>query len=371
MRIKDFAIERYFAKHEFTAKYLLSASDPDGFSLKSVLDIASEKEKESWRDLHLGYTETKGAPALRTAIANHYQTMVPDEFLVMSPGEANFCLMNVLLEKGDEVICMSPAYQSLYQIAESIGSRVSFWKPEEGSGWYYDPAQLKALISPKAKLIIVNFPHNPTGFLPSLAEWNEIINIARNHNLVLFSDEMYHGLVHDSKDQIPAACDLYENAVSLWGMSKTFGLAGLRLGWLGSKNSALLSKIEAWKDYLTICNSATSEVLATIALNESEHFIQPNIEKIKGNITLFKQFQERNPDLLDFPVPMAGSTAFIRLKTSLTAFKYAEELIQRTGIMMLPSEKFDYGHQHARIGFGRNNLSEILDIWEHFQKTAP
>jgi aspartate/methionine/tyrosine aminotransferase len=296
--------------------------------------------------------------------------MTPDEILVTSPGEANFCLMNVQLERGDEVICMSPAYQSLYQVAESTGCRIVFWKPEQESGWYYDPAQLEELISPKTKLIIVNFPHNPTGFLPSLEDWNEVIRIARHHNLVLFSDEMYHGLVHDPKDQIPAACDLYENAVSLWGMSKTFGLAGLRLGWLSSKNAALLNKVEAYKDYLTICNSTTSEMLATIALNNSDHFIQPNIEKIKSNIALFKQFQERNPDLLDFYIPKSGSTAFIRLRGSLTAFEYAEELVRKTGIMMLPSEKFDYGNHHARIGFGRQNLPEILAIWEQFHKTG-
>ncbi|HEY5746479.1 MAG TPA: aminotransferase class I/II-fold pyridoxal phosphate-dependent enzyme [Chryseolinea sp.] len=370
MKIEDFAIERYFSKHEFTAKYLLSASDPDGFSLKYVLDLASEKEKERWNDLKLGYTETRGAPALREAIASHYEKMGVDEILVASPGEANFCLMNVLLEKGDEVICMSPAYQSLYQIAESIGCKLSFWKPEEVNGWYYDPAQLKGLISSKTKLIIVNFPHNPTGYLPSSGDWNEIINIARDRNLVLLSDEMYRGLVYDPKDQIPAACDLYENAVSLWGMAKSFGLAGLRLGWLSSSNAALLSKIEAFKDYLTICNSATSEILATIALNNSDHFIQANIKKIKVNAERFKQFQERNPELLDFYMPKAGSTAFVRLKIASTAFEYAERLVQQTGIMMLPSEKFDYGSRHARIGFGRQNLPEILKTWEQFHKAV-
>ncbi|SHI02984.1 Aspartate/methionine/tyrosine aminotransferase [Chryseolinea serpens] len=370
MKIKDFAIERYFSEHEFTAKYLLSASDPDGFSLQYVLDLASQKEKESWANLRLGYTETRGAPALRKAIAGHYAAMTPDEVLVSSPGEANFCLMNVLLERGDEVICMTPAYQSLYQIAESIGARLSFWKPEESNGWYFDPAQLKELVSTRTKLIIVNFPHNPTGFSPSSEDWNEIINIARHRNVVLLSDEMYHGLIYDPKDQIPAACDLYENAVSLWGMAKSFGLAGLRLGWLSSKNAALLSRIEAFKDYLTICNSATSEILATIALNNSDHFIQANIRKIKTNIEAFKQFQERNPELLDFHIPKSGSTAFVRLKIPSPAFEYAERLVQKTGIMMLPSEKFDYGGQHARIGFGRQNLPEILKTWEQFHKTG-
>src|SRR5580698_7525924 len=118
MRIKDFAIERYFAKHEFTAKYLLSSSDCDGFPLQYVLDLASAEEWRTWDGLKLGYTESKGAPFLRTAIAGQYENMTPDNVLVVSPGEANFSLMNVLLDKGDEVICMAPIYQSLYQVAE-------------------------------------------------------------------------------------------------------------------------------------------------------------------------------------------------------------------------------------------------------------
>jgi aspartate/methionine/tyrosine aminotransferase len=368
MRIKDFSIERYFARYEFTAKYLLSASDCDGFPLKYLLSLASEEELESWDNLKLGYTETRGAPELRTAIASLYQTMQPDNILVMSPGEANFCLMNVLLKQGDEVICMSPVYQSLYQVAESLGCKLSFWMPEQEKDWYYDPAQLKRLINSKTKLIIVNFPHNPTGFLPSMKDWQEIISIARDHNLILFSDEMYRGLDHEPKDWIPAACDLYENAISLWGMSKTFGLAGLRLGWLSSKNADLLGKVEAFKDYLTLCNSTTSEVLARIALNHSADLIKVNIDRIRRNINLFKQFQERNPDLVDFYLPRSGSTAFIRLKTTMTAYEYAEELVQKTGIMMLPSEMFNYGHRHIRVGFGRENLSDILEAWGKFHR---
>jgi aspartate/methionine/tyrosine aminotransferase len=274
--------------------------------------------------------------------------------------------MNVLLQNGDNVICMSPMYQSLYQVAESLGCTISFWEPEPESAWYYSPSALRKLITKRTKLIVVNFPHNPTGYIPAMDDWNEIIRIARENNLVLFSDEMYRSLVYDEKDEIPAACDLYENAVSLWGMAKSFGLAGLRIGWLASKNGDLLKKVEAFKDYLSICNSATSEILAAIALNNSMSFIGPNIEKIKLNIETFRQFQLRNSDLLEFYQPRAGSTAFIKLKIKLTALQYAEELVQKTGIMLLPSEMFGYGTNHARIGFGRANLPEILTLWEKF-----
>jgi aspartate/methionine/tyrosine aminotransferase len=369
LKIKDFAIERWFAKYEFSAKYLLSSSDSDGYPLQYVLDLASVEEANDWHNLKLGYTETRGAPALRDAISKHYQTITTEDVLVSSPGEANFALMNVLLKSGDHVICMSPIYQSLYQVAESLGCSISFWNPRNEGGWYYDPSQLTKLITKKTRLLVVNFPHNPTGYMPDNNDWDEIVSIARKNNLFLFSDEMYRSLVRDPADEIPAACDLYENAVSLWGMAKSFGLAGLRIGWLASRNEHILKKVEAFKDYLSICNSASSEILATIALNNSRKFIAPNMEKIVFNIEAFRQFQSRNDDLLDFYRPIAGPTALIKLKTNLTTLQYAEELVKRTGIMLLPSETFNYGSSHVRIGFGRTNFPDILKIWEEYHRS--
>src|SRR5450759_1578819 len=131
MNLNDFKVERYFAKYEFTAKYLLSSSDCDGYSMNYVLDLASNEEKEQWNNLKLGYTETVGSETLRQAIKQHYQTIALDEIVVSSPGEANFVLMNVLLNAGDHVICMSPMYQSLYQVAKDLGCTISFWEPTQ------------------------------------------------------------------------------------------------------------------------------------------------------------------------------------------------------------------------------------------------
>ena len=367
MQLHDFQVERYFAKYEFSAKYLLSSSDCDGFSLKYVLDLASDSEQEQWDSLKLGYTETRGSEPLRQAIQQHYQHVQLDEILVSSPGEANFIFMNVLLNAGDHVICMSPMYQSLYQVAKDLGCDLSFWQPTIAQNqWYYDPADLKKLLRPNTRLIVLNFPHNPTGFSPEFNDYQEIISIARQAGITVFSDEMYRFLEHSNRAALPAACDLYENAVSLWGTAKTFGLAGLRLGWLCSKNKVLLKKIESFKDYLSICNSATSEILATIALNNLDQFVAPNLAKIRSNLQLFEQFHQRNQDFFDFPKPQSGSTAFIQLKIKEPAMDFAEKLVQAKGIMLLPSETFEYGNAHVRIGFGRANMPEILEIFEPY-----
>ncbi|RNA61443.1 aminotransferase class I/II-fold pyridoxal phosphate-dependent enzyme [Chryseobacterium nematophagum] len=179
---------------------------------------------------------------------------------------------------------------------------------------------------------------------------------------------MYRYLQHKGNDNLPPACDLYENAISFWGTAKTFGLAGLRLGWLCSKNTDILKKIESFKDYLSLCSSAPSEVLTTIALNNHNYFCEINIHKINKNIELFKKFHENHGDKFDFFYPDAGSTSFIRLKLEDTALEFSQRLVKDTNIMLLPSETFEYGSHHARIGFGRRNFQQALDILDKYLK---
>lgn len=367
MKLDNFKVERYFAKYEFKAKYLLSSSDCDGFSMDYVLGLASNDELNSWNNLKLGYTETRGSDALREAIKQHYTTINFEDIVVSSPGELNFSLMNVLLEAGDEVVYMAPMYQSLYQVAKNIKCTLKIWEPEiKNNTWYYNPNTLADLVSSNTKLIVVNFPHNPTGYSPDINDLQAIVNIAKAHNIYLFSDEMYRFLHHNEDDVIPSVCDLYENAISLWGCAKTFGLAGLRLGWLTSKNSEILSKVENFKDYLSICSSATSEILATIALNNLDSFLQPNLNKIKSNISIFEDFVNRNSNVVSYYKPNSGSTTFAKLNLPIPTLQFTEQLVKDTGIMMLPSETFEYGTSHVRIGFGRQNFKDVLLIFEDY-----
>ncbi len=365
MKIKPFKLEQYFATYEFSSKYLLSSSDCDGYPLEYVLECADAAQTQLWQELKLGYTESRGLPLLRETIAGQYRTITPEDVLVLSPGEANFIFMNVVLDKGDHIICMSPMYQSLYQVAESIGCEISYWQPDKTS-WHYHTPDLKTLVKKNTRALILNFPHNPTGFLPTWADLNEIVTIARDNNLIIFSDEMYFQMVHDPANDIPAFCDLYENAISLWGMAKSFGLAGLRIGWVATKNRKLLQDMLEYKDYLTICNNAMSEILSVIALTHKENFIDRNVEKIKRNIALFTSFQAEHKHLIEFTRPNAGSTAFIKLNLKESTLAYCKRLVAETGIMLLPAEMFEFGSQHARIGFGRKSMPEVLEVWGNY-----
>src|SRR3990167_5627337 len=191
MKFNPFKLERYFAKYEFSAKYLLSSSDCDGLDQKQLLQLADEETKSLWGNLRLGYTESIGHSLLRQEISKLYPGISQNEALVIVPEEGIFIALNTILEKGDHVICTFPGYQSLYSIAESLGCEVSKWMPDEEKGWYFDPEDLEKLIKPNTKLIIINFPHNPTGYLASKVDYEKIINIAKERNIFLFSDEMY------------------------------------------------------------------------------------------------------------------------------------------------------------------------------------
>lgn len=359
MNIEEFKLERYFALHEFSAKYLMSSSDCDGFAMQHVLQHASPAELDMWSSLRLGYTDSAGSECLRKSIAQHYSGFGADEIVVASPGELNFITMNILLKPADHVVVVSPCYQSLVEVVRSIGCEVSMWQPNPSS-WSFDVDELEQLVTDRTRLIIINFPHNPTGAYLSVDELKRVVEIASRRGIYLFSDEMYRFLVHGGVQELPPACELYTRAISLWGTSKTFGLAGLRVGWLVSRDREFLQRVLAFKDYLSICSSAPSEMLAAMALNSIGVYLKPNLQKIALNIGLFKEFVERSEVFADFIAPRAGSTALVRLNISGAALDFCNRLVAETGIMCVPAEMFDYSDKYVRVGFGRSNFADVL-----------
>ncbi len=216
--------------------------------------------------LKLGYTESAGHPRLRELIAQVYAGIETEDTLVVVPEEGIFLLMHALLSPGDHMICTFPGYQSLYEVARSIGCQVTAWEPSEERGWHFDVGELEEKIRSNTRLIVVNFPHNPTGYVPPREDFESIIRLAEKHGAYLFSDEMYRFLEIDKGPTLPSACEMYEKGITLFGLSKTFGLPGLRMGWLASKAGDVLQRVNELKDYTTICASAPGEILAIMAL---------------------------------------------------------------------------------------------------------
>jgi aspartate/methionine/tyrosine aminotransferase len=370
MRIRPFKLERYFAEHEFNVRFNLGASDCEALSQAELLDMADDDTRELWDELKLGYTESQGAPFLREEIAKLYSSAGPDNVLVCTPVEGIFLVMNAVLEKGDHVISTFPEYQALYEVAGSLECDVDRWPADEGQGWRFDPRWLEDHVRPDTRLIVVNFPHNPTGWLPEASDFKAVLAIAERVNAAVLSDEIYRFSEQDPSTRLPAACDVYERAVCLGGMSKVFGMPGARIGWLATRDPELLEQLRTAKDYTSICSSAPSEVLATIGLKSKKKILERNMSIMEKNLDRLDLFFEKHPALFYWNRPVAGTVTFPRLLADRDAAELCADIIDKAGVLLLPSTLFDYGNGHVRFGFGRSDLDEALLALEKYLVTT-
>jgi len=361
MRLDPFQLERYFGQYEFSVPFPLAASDCDGLPLREVLELADAPTRELWDTLGLGYTETQGHPLLRQTIAGTYEGCEPDQVLVAAPEELIFIATNCLVRNGDHVVCTFPGYQSLYSVAEALHAEVSHWEPDEAQGWYFDPDRLAALIRPSTRLIVLNFPHNPTGALPSAADYERILAIAEHYGIAVFSDEMYRLLELNEADRLPSAVERYDKAVTLSGVSKTLGLAGLRIGWLVVRDPVLMRRLIALKDYTTICSSAPSEILAIAGLGARAEIVDRHRRRMTRNLGLLTGFMAKYEPLFSWTPPRGGTVCFPRFKPdSIGTTEFCRLVREEADVMLAPSAVFDYGERHLRIGVGRENFPEGL-----------
>ena len=376
MNIKPFHTERFFAIHEFSAPYLLCASDCESLTVDELLQLAGTSWEELGR-LWLGYTESQGSPVLREQIAEMYTRVDADHVIGLgAPEEGIFLTMHALLEPGDEVVVLTPCYDSLANVVEYLGCRVFRWLVEEAEeppdgtgGWRLDLDALEQLVTPHTKLVIVNFPHNPTGYLPSHDEWRRIVQIVDRVGAWLFSDEMYRGLEYDPATRLTSGCDMYGRAITLAGLSKTYGLPGLRVGWLALQDASLRDRILGWKDYTTICASAPSEALAQVALRAAGALAGRSLQVIKSNLALADPFFARWPAVFRWNRPQAGSVALVGLR-GRSAREFSDRLVAEQGVLLLPSTGLGFGNEHVRFGFGRLNFPEGLEQLERYLSSA-
>lgn len=365
MNLPPFKLERFFAKYEFNTEFLLCSSDCEAMSIADLLALESDAAQK-FQQVWLGYTESQGSPTLRTEISKLYKTIQPEDILVHTGAEeAIFIFMNTTFQNGDHVIVHSPGYQSLAEVARGAGCEVSPWLAREENDWALDLDELPHLMRTNTKAIIINTPHNPTGYLMSRADCDAVHKFAQEKNLLLFSDEVYRESEYDAAERLPAACDLGEHAVSLGVTSKTYGLAGLRIGWIATKNRRIYENMASLKDYTTICNSAPSEFLAEVAMRNRQKLAQRNLDIIKHNLTVIDDLFARHIDLFSWVRPKAGSMGFPRLlKGDIEAF--CDDLVRKAGVLLLPGSMYDDSQNHFRLGLGRKNLPQAVDKLEGY-----
>jgi aspartate/methionine/tyrosine aminotransferase len=367
LKIRDFQLERYFAKYEFNTKYPLSPSDCETWSIEEILQLKGkehgEKNFERMKKLRLSYTESRGNSGVLDALEAVCGIGRPG-LLVGCPEELIFLFLNSFLEKKDRVVCISPAYQALYELPCSIGCETVFWRlfPVNGR-WSPDFDELESLLRTSTKLLIVNFPHNPTGYMPTREELGWIEELTARRGVTVFSDEMYRGL-ELSVPRLPTFSE-FENAVTLGGLSKGPGLPGLRLGWLASPQHDLIEAALTMKDYTTICNSAPVEFLAEPALRGMEVLLERNRAILSFNVEQARMFFERHAELVEWIPPAAGPTAFPRLMKGDVG-EMCSRAVEEKSLMILPDKVFDVKDNRFRVGMGRKNFPAALEVFGEF-----
>lgn len=365
MILPPFKLERFFAKHEFNTEFLLCSSDCESMPITDLLaleDGATERFHNHW----LGYTESLGSPSLRKEIAKMYSTAQPEDVLVFSgANEAIYLFMLAALKKNDHVIVHTPHYQSLSEVAASIGCEICSWQARESNGWSLDLDELKSQVQLNTRAIIINTPHNPTGYLMPRADFDALHAFAQEKNILLFSDEVYRESEYDPADRLPAAVDYGAHALSLGVTSKTYGLAGLRIGWLATKNRDLYEKMASLKDYTTICNSAPSEFLAELAMRHREKLANRNLEIIKHNLSIIDDLFAHYSSLFSWYRPKAGSMGFPKLLQG-DVESFCDDLVRKAGVLLLPGSVYDDARNHFRLGLGRKNLPQAVERLEEY-----
>ncbi len=370
MKPEPFRLERYFAEYEFTTPWLMCSSDCESMTVGELLGFEPGAE-ERLSSLWLGYTESAGDPELRDEIAGLYDRISRDGILVHSGAEeAIFNFMNVALDPGDHVVVHSPYYQSLGAVASALGAEVAEWRGDRNRAWSLDLDALERSLTGRTRLVVINLPHNPTGWLPDAGFLQDLSALSERHGFMVFSDEVYRGLEHDPAERLPAMADLNERAVSLGVMSKTYGLPGLRIGWIATNNARLLERMAAFKDYTTICNSAPSELLAALALRHRDSIVERNLGIARRNLDLLDAFFERRAERFLWQRPPAGPIAFPTLLQG-EVDSFCRALVRDAGLLLLPGTLYGKGYNEFRIGFGRRNLPECLEILERFLESSP
>jgi len=363
--LPDFRLETHFAKWEFSARYHMTASDAQTMSLRDLLAMASPAEREDYEGMALGYTETYGAPDLRDTIAQTFQSQTTDNILCFAgASEGIFAANNVILDHDSHAIVITPNYQSHETLPLAICDATGV-PLDPNDNWSLDIDRIKAAIRPNTRLLTINFPHNPTGAILPLDRYHALIDLCRHHGIYILHDEIFNGLGPSGAAHLPFIADLYERGLSLGVMSKSYGLPGLRIGWIACQDQDLLGRMERMKHYLSICNSGPSERLAKIALLHRAEILARNCAIVDENLPKWDAFFARHPDLFDWQRPDGSCMAFPRYKGADGVEAFAKSLVEQSGVLLLPSTIYssELGvtpTDRFRLGFGRLGLDEGL-----------
>jgi aspartate/methionine/tyrosine aminotransferase len=363
--LSPFRLEVHFSKWEFKVRHHLCASDMQSMPLSELLAMADGADRSAWEALHLGYTESRGLPALCEAIASTYDRMGASDVLCFAGAEEGiFAAMHALLQPDAHVVTIIPNYQSVETVPMSLCETTGVPLDPERD-WELDLDRVRKALRPNTRMICINFPHNPTGTIIPRATLDALVSMARERGIYLFSDEVYRLIERSPEARLPQVADLYERGLSLGVMSKAYGLPGLRIGWIASKDAGALTRMERVKHYLSICNSAPAEMLARIALKARDRILTRNRVLTVKNLALLDAFFAGHRSLFEWKTPDGGCIGYPRYLGQEGVEAFTRDLVERSGVLLLPASIYASAlgptpTDRFRIGYGRANMQEGL-----------
>ncbi|CEO60326.1 Putative Aspartate/tyrosine/aromatic aminotransferase [Penicillium brasilianum] len=390
VKIEEFAVERWMDDYENDAKHNLAETCCASISLNDLQAFSGQETNLIDYSQKQIYGAIRGSIPLRSNIARLYSSgssepLTADNVLVTNGAiQANFLALYTNVGPGDHVICHYPTYQQLYSIPESFGAEVTLWKAVAENGWQLDVTQLESMIKPNTKLIILNNPQNPTGAVLTRETLQAIIDVAREHDLIVHCDEVYRPLFHSLKNpeqgNPPSILDFgYEKAISTGSMSKAFSLAGIRLGWIVSRSSAIIEAIASVRHYTLISVGQLDDRVATQALASPtvEKLLERNCKLAKQNLDDLEAFVDEFKESVSWTRPQAGTTAFVKFTKGgrpVNDLALCKLLLEKYGLMFVPgSQCFGGGDDfkgYVRVGYvpEREVLVEGLEVLRKFMR---
>jgi len=369
MNIKPFAVEEWMNEYETGARYNIAETCVDSVSLDELFALTGESKDEflsKFCATRLTYGDIWGSDALREGVCKLYRTVQPDE-VVLTHGAAgaNHHVFCSLISAGERVVSIMPTYQQLYSIPEAIGAEVAIMHLKQENHYLPDLDELKALVTPRTKMICINNPNNPTGALMSRELLEQIIEIARGVDAYVLCDEVYRHLTQ-ADGWCESVADLYEKGISVSSMSKVFSLAGIRMGWIATHDKAAVKAFLSHRDYNLISCGMFDDAVASIALRHSDKMIRRNQAIVRENLAILDEWVQEHPHFY-YTKPQAGTTALVYYDFDIPSYELCERLYHETGSFVTPGDCFEQPHS-MRIGYAcdaqtlKDGLAALADF---------
>lgn len=349
MKIDDFLLERVQSIWENQVEYNLTESGIHPFTLRELL---GGDEIERLLDTRLGYGQTNGLVELRTAVSRMYEGAGPDNVLITNgSAEANFITLWRLLEPGDEMVLMLPNYMQIWGIARSFGITVKPFYLKEDLNWEPDLKEIRGLVGPKTRMIVLCNPNNPTGALLSRSARETVMEIAREHDAWVYADEVYRGAELDG-EETPSFWNPEDKVIICGGLSKAYALPGLRIGWLVAP-SAFAERAWAAHDYTSITAGILSNKIAARVLQPEQRaaILTRCRGFLKRNLRVFSDWVDSHGSLFRFIPPKAGGMAFLRYAMDINSTDLTTRLREEKSVLVIAGDCFGMD-RYLRFGIG-------------------